>query len=206
MTGPQGSSGATGATGPQGPTGGPGPTGATGATGPTGATGATGPAASIIVKTFAVDSPQYGNDSIETQIAPNSIQVMDVRSATVSVPEITPEVLSGGLVVTYIMSGVYGQTQSGPMPLPYSWKQWTNYPANKYYLGTYGAQILPGAVKFYYDPTDATDPAPSVYNYPVPYQTFKVYILSSTAAQAASARHLNLTDPGAMQQFATTFR
>ncbi len=130
---------------------------------------------------------------------------MSIRMATVAVPEITSDVLSGGLVVTYILSGS-SNASGAPTPLPYTWKRYTNFAFNKYYLGTYGSQILAGAVNFFYYPTDATDAAPEVFNLAVPPQTFKVYILSGAAVRAASARHVNLNSPQAIQQFSKTFR
>lgn len=154
-----------------------------------------------------MDSGQYVNDFLSTRVDGSS-EYTFVRSATVTVPQITSDVLSSGLVITYLLIPPvsYSSEALSPTPLPYTWKRFVNAGLNQYYLGTYGAQVLPGAVKFYYYPTDATVPAPDVHNLAVPTQTFKIYILSGAAAQAASARHLNLSAPTTMQQFAKSFQ
>lgn len=174
-----------GPTGPQGPEGPRGPQGPEGPQGPAGN-------ANVVSDTVTLENADWETGRIYFQTSSNSSISRSALEATLNVPEITSEIVEGGMVQVYFKTiEGFGREPSAWTPLPY---RALAFGSEYFYNLTYTYKEEEMTLYYYYTPNGSENTAPNVSDAELPDYTFKYVVTAPAAAKAMKEAGVNLQD------------
>jgi hypothetical protein len=128
---------------------------------------------------------------------PNTSKGYSTRSVDITVAEITPELISTGLVLVFFEANP-GSANWSPLPI-----RFTNFDAVYAYNITY--EVSEGRIRlhYFYTPEGASGTLPGLNEAEIPTYTFKYIVIEGTALQAVLASGVDVSNHDRITEFLT---